>query len=36
MTVPARRERPMFADPMDWLEGEFPALPIMRPFTGVT
>ena len=35
MAVPARRERPMFADLMDWLEGEFPALPIMRPFTGV-
>jgi HSP20 family protein len=34
MTVPARRERPMFAELMDWLEGEFPALPIMRPFTG--
>jgi HSP20 family molecular chaperone IbpA len=24
----------MFADLMDWLEGEFPALPIMRPFSG--
>jgi HSP20 family molecular chaperone IbpA len=24
----------MFADLMDWLQGEFPALPIMRPFTG--
>jgi hypothetical protein len=36
MPVPARRERPMFADLMDWLEGEFPALPIMRPFTGAT
>jgi HSP20 family protein len=34
VTVPARRERPMFADLMDWLESEFPALPIMRPFTG--
>jgi HSP20 family protein len=34
MTVPARRERPMFAELMDWLEGEFPALPIPRPFTG--
>jgi HSP20 family protein len=34
MTVPARRERPMFAELMDWLEGGFPALPIMRPFTG--
>jgi HSP20 family protein len=34
MTVPARRERPMFAELMDWLEGEFPALPITRPFTG--
>ena len=34
MTVPARRERPRFAELMDWLEGEFPALPIMRPFTG--
>jgi HSP20 family protein len=34
MTVPARRERPMFADLMDWLETDFPALPIMRPFTG--
>jgi HSP20 family protein len=33
MTVPARRERPMFAELMDWLEGEFPALPIRRPFT---
>jgi HSP20 family protein len=34
MTVPAKRERPMFAELVDWLEGEFPALPIMRPFTG--
>jgi hypothetical protein len=34
VTVPARRERPMFADLMDWLETEFPALPIMRPFKG--
>lgn len=34
MTVPARRERPMFGDLMDWFESEFPALPIMRPFTG--
>jgi HSP20 family protein len=34
MTVPARRERPMFADLMDWFESEFSALPIMRPFTG--
>jgi HSP20 family molecular chaperone IbpA len=33
MTVPARRERPPFADLMDWLEGEFPALPTMRPFS---
>jgi hypothetical protein len=28
MTVPARRERPMFAELMDWLQGELPALPI--------
>jgi HSP20 family molecular chaperone IbpA len=34
MTVPARRERPLFADLMDWVEGEFPALPFMRPFSG--
>jgi hypothetical protein len=34
MTVPARRERPIFGDLMDWFESEFPALPIMRPFTG--
>lgn len=34
MTVPARRERPMFGDLMDWFESEFPALPIMRPFIG--
>lgn len=34
MAVPARRERPMFTEFMDWLEGELPALPIMRPFTG--
>ena len=34
MAVPARRERPMFTEFMDWLEGEFPALPIMRPFAG--
>jgi HSP20 family protein len=34
MAVPARRERPMFAEFMDWLEGELPAMPIMRPFTG--
>jgi HSP20 family molecular chaperone IbpA len=24
----------MFGDLMDWFESEFPALPIMRPFTG--
>jgi HSP20 family protein len=34
MTVPTRRERPTFGDLMDWFESEFPALPIMRPFTG--
>jgi HSP20 family protein len=34
MTMPARRERPMFADLVDWLEGEFPSLPLMRPFAG--
>jgi HSP20 family protein len=34
MTTPAKRERPMFADLVDWLEGEFPALPMMRPFGG--
>jgi HSP20 family protein len=34
MAVPARRERPMFAELMDWLEGGFPALPATRPFTG--
>jgi hypothetical protein len=28
MTLPARRERPMFAELMDWLEAELPALPI--------
>ena len=26
MTTPARRERPMFAELVDWLEGEFPGL----------
>jgi HSP20 family protein len=35
MALPAKRERAMFADLMDWLEGGFPGLPIMRPFTGV-
>jgi HSP20 family protein len=34
MTTPARRDRPMFADLVDWLEGEFPSLPLMRPFAG--
>jgi HSP20 family protein len=34
MPVPAKRERPMFADLVDWLEGEFPGLPMMRPFGG--
>jgi HSP20 family protein len=34
MALPARRERPMFADLMDWLEAGFPTLPITRPFTG--
>jgi hypothetical protein len=28
MTLPARRERPMFAELRYWLEGELPALPI--------
>jgi HSP20 family protein len=32
MTTPARRERPMFAELVDWLEGGFPTLPMMRPF----
>jgi HSP20 family protein len=32
MTTPARRERPMFAELVDWLEGGFP--PLMRPFAG--
>jgi HSP20 family protein len=31
MTPPARRERPMFAELVHWLEGGFPGLP-MRPF----
>jgi HSP20 family protein len=34
MTTPGRRERPMFAELVDWLEGELPSLPIMRPFAG--
>jgi HSP20 family molecular chaperone IbpA len=34
MTTPARRERPMFAELVDWLEGGFPTLPVMRPFSG--
>lgn len=34
MTTPARRERPMFAELVDWLEGGFPGLPMMRPFSG--
>jgi HSP20 family protein len=34
MTMPARRERPMFAELVDWLEGELPSLPVMRPFAG--
>jgi len=34
MTTPARRERPMFAELVDWLEGGFPTLPVMRPFGG--
>ena len=34
MTVPARREHLVFGDLLDWFESEFPALPIMRPFTG--
>jgi HSP20 family protein len=33
MTTPARRERPMFAELVDWLEGGFPSLPV-RPFAG--
>jgi HSP20 family protein len=33
MTTPARRERPMFAELVDWLEGGFPGLPV-RPFVG--
>ena len=35
MTTPARRERPMFAELVDWLEGEFPGSPLMRPFAGM-
>lgn len=35
MTMPARRERPMFAELVDWLEGEFPGSPLMRPFAGM-
>jgi HSP20 family protein len=33
MTTPARRERPMFSELVDWLEGGFPGLPV-RPFAG--
>jgi HSP20 family protein len=33
MTTPARRERPMFAELVDWLEGGFAGLPV-RPFVG--
>lgn len=32
--TPARRERPMFAELVDWLEGGFPSMPFMRPFAG--
>ena len=35
MTTPARRERPMFAELVDWLEGEFPGSPLMRRFAGM-
>jgi HSP20 family molecular chaperone IbpA len=34
VTALARRERGTFADMLDWLETEFPALPVFRPFTG--
>jgi HSP20 family protein len=34
VTTLARRERGTFADLMDWMETEFPAFPIFRPFAG--
>jgi HSP20 family protein len=34
VTTVARRDRGTFADLFDWLEAEFPALPVFRPFTG--
>jgi HSP20 family protein len=34
MATLARRERPAFGELLDWLEGEFPALPVFRTFTG--
>ena len=34
MTTLMRRESPLFTDLFDWLEGEFPALPVFRPLIG--
>jgi HSP20 family molecular chaperone IbpA len=34
VTTLVRRERPLFTDLFDWLEGEFPALPVFRPLIG--
>jgi HSP20 family protein len=34
VTTLMRRERPLFTDLFDWLEGEFPALPVFRPLIG--
>lgn len=30
-----KRERSTFADLVDWLESEFPAIPALRPFAGL-
>lgn len=30
-----KRERSTFADLFDWLENEFPAMPVLRPFAGL-
>jgi HSP20 family protein len=34
VTTLVRRERPLFTDLFDWLEGEFSPLPVFRPLIG--
>jgi HSP20 family protein len=34
VTILMKRESPLFTDLFDWLEGEFPALPVFRPLIG--